>query len=63
MDALPASAAGAMLVMKSTVPAGTAGRCATRSTSAGWLDIAYASNPEFLREGRRCATSPSRTAW
>jgi UDPglucose 6-dehydrogenase len=51
MDALPASAAGATLVMKSTVPAGTGRALRHALDERGLQDIAYASNPEFLREG------------
>jgi UDPglucose 6-dehydrogenase len=51
MDALPESAAGATLVMKSTVPAGTGRALRHALDERGLQDIAYASNPEFLREG------------
>ena len=51
MDALPASAAGATLVMKSTVPAGTGRALRHALDERGLHDIGYASNPEFLREG------------
>ena len=51
LDALPASAAGAVLVMKSTVPAGTGTTLRHALDERGLVDVAYASNPEFLREG------------
>ena len=51
LDALPPSAAGAILVMKSTVPAGTGRTLRHALDERGLLDVAYASNPEFLREG------------
>jgi UDPglucose 6-dehydrogenase len=51
LDALPASAAGSVLVMKSTVPAGTGRALRHALDERGLLDVAYASNPEFLREG------------
>ncbi len=51
LDALPASAAGAVLVMKSTVPAGTGTALRHALDERGLVDVAYASNPEFLREG------------
>jgi UDPglucose 6-dehydrogenase len=51
LDALPPSAAGATLVMKSTVPAGTGRALRHALDERGLLDVAYASNPEFLREG------------
>jgi UDPglucose 6-dehydrogenase len=51
LDSLPASAAGAVLVMKSTVPAGTGRALRHALDERGLVDVAYASNPEFLREG------------
>jgi UDPglucose 6-dehydrogenase len=51
LDALPPAAAGATLVMKSTVPAGTGRALRHELDGRGLVDIAYASNPEFLREG------------
>ncbi|HEY1478387.1 MAG TPA: UDP-glucose/GDP-mannose dehydrogenase family protein [Gaiellales bacterium] len=51
LDALPASAAGAILVMKSTVPSGTGKKLRHALDDRGLVDVAYASNPEFLREG------------
>ena len=40
-----------LLVMKSTVPVGTGERVMADLAGLGATDIAYASNPEFLREG------------
>jgi UDPglucose 6-dehydrogenase len=51
LDALPSSAAGAILVMKSTVPSGTGKKLRHALDDRGLVDVAYASNPEFLREG------------
>jgi UDPglucose 6-dehydrogenase len=51
LDALPPMASGAILVMKSTVPAGTGRTLRHALDERGLLDVAYASNPEFLREG------------
>jgi UDPglucose 6-dehydrogenase len=40
-----------LLVMKSTVPVGTGERVMADLAGLGAADVAYASNPEFLREG------------
>jgi UDPglucose 6-dehydrogenase len=55
IDALPASAEGAILVMKSTVPVGTGRRIRTELDARGREDVGYVSNPEFLREGSAVA--------
>ncbi len=57
IDSIPAGAA-LTLVMKSTVPVGTGARLQRRLHARGLIDIAYASNPEFLREG--CALADVR---
>jgi UDPglucose 6-dehydrogenase len=51
LGALPPAAAGALLVMKSTVPVGTGRKLRYELDSRGLESIAYGSNPEFLREG------------
>ena len=53
--ALPASAEGAVLVMKSTVPVGTGNRVRSELDARGRQDVGYVSNPEFLREGSAVA--------
>ncbi|PHX80754.1 MAG: nucleotide sugar dehydrogenase [Thermoleophilia bacterium] len=53
--ALPASAEGAVLVMKSTVPVGTGTRVRSELDARGRQDVGYVSNPEFLREGSAVA--------
>ena len=53
--ALPASAEGAVLVMKSTVPVGTGTRVRSELDARGREDVGYVSNPEFLREGSAVA--------
>ncbi len=53
--ALPASAEGAVLVMKSTVPVGTGNRVRSELDARGREDVGYVSNPEFLREGSAVA--------
>jgi len=53
--ALPPSAAGALLVMKSTVPVGTGARLRHVLDARGLDHVGYASNPEFLREGSALA--------
>jgi UDPglucose 6-dehydrogenase len=60
--ALPASAAGALLVMKSTVPVGTGRRLRFELDRLDRASVGYASNPEFLREGSALAdfTNPDR---
>ena len=55
IDALPASAEGAILVMKSTVPVGTGTRVRSELDARGRGDVGYVSNPEFLREGSAVA--------
>ncbi len=55
IDALPASAEGAVLVMKSTVPVGTGARIRRELDARGRTDVGYVSNPEFLREGSAVA--------
>ena len=55
IDALPASAEGAILVMKSTVPVGTGQRVRAELDARGRTDVGYVSNPEFLREGSAVA--------
>ena len=55
IEALPASAEGAVLVMKSTVPVGTGRRVRTELDARGREDVGYVSNPEFLREGSAVA--------
>ncbi|MBM3680850.1 MAG: UDP-glucose/GDP-mannose dehydrogenase family protein [Actinobacteria bacterium] len=55
IEALPASAEGAVLVMKSTVPVGTGRRVRTELDARGCTDVGYVSNPEFLREGSAVA--------
>jgi UDPglucose 6-dehydrogenase len=54
-DALPPAAAGALLVMKSTVPVGTGRTLRFELDRRGLEGIGYASNPEFLREGSAIA--------
>jgi UDPglucose 6-dehydrogenase len=51
IDAIPPSAEGAGLVMKSTVPVGTGENVRVRLDARGLHGVAYMSNPEFLREG------------
>ncbi len=51
IDAIPPSAEGAGLVMKSTVPVGTGENVRLRLDARGLHGVAYMSNPEFLREG------------
>ena len=55
IEALPASAEGAVLVMKSTVPVGTGNRVRSELDARGRVDVGYVSNPEFLREGSAVA--------
>jgi UDPglucose 6-dehydrogenase len=47
----PVLSKGALLVLKSTVPVGTAVRVRERLTERGRVDVAVVSNPEFLAEG------------
>ena len=51
LEAIPAGTAEAVLVMKSTVPPGTGARLRRALDARGLMGVAYASNPEFLREG------------
>ena len=55
IDALPTTAEGAILVMKSTVPVGTGRRIRAELDARGRDDVGYVSNPEFLREGSAVA--------
>jgi UDPglucose 6-dehydrogenase len=52
IDELPRSGDRFLLVMKSTVPVGTGDRLRAELDLRGMDRIGYASNPEFLREGR-----------
>src|SRR5262249_17003163 len=52
---LPEAAAGALLVMKSTVPVGTGRKLRFELDRRGLDAVGYASNPEFLREGSAIA--------
>jgi UDPglucose 6-dehydrogenase len=51
IDAIPRSAEGAGLVMKSTVPVGTGEHVRVRLDARDLQAVSYMSNPEFLREG------------
>ena len=51
LEAIPAGTTNAVLVMKSTVPPGTGARLRRALDERGLTRVAYASNPEFLREG------------
>ncbi|MDX6631263.1 MAG: UDPglucose 6-dehydrogenase [Gaiellales bacterium] len=51
IEAIPPGTTGAVLVMKSTVPPGTGSRLRLVLDERGLDGVAYASNPEFLREG------------
>ena len=51
LEAIPAGTTDAVLVMKSTVPPGTGARLRRALDERGLHGVAYASNPEFLREG------------
>ncbi len=55
IEALPESADGAILVMKSTVPVGTGRRVRVELDARGREGVGYVSNPEFLREGSAVA--------
>jgi UDPglucose 6-dehydrogenase len=55
LEAIPAGTAGSILVMKSTVPPGTGARLRRTLDERGLGAVAYASNPEFLREGSAIA--------
>jgi UDPglucose 6-dehydrogenase len=52
VDELPALGPGKVLIMKSTVPAGTGERVRSALEARELGHVAYASNPEFLAEGR-----------
>ncbi|HEY0389982.1 MAG TPA: nucleotide sugar dehydrogenase [Gaiellales bacterium] len=52
IDELPAGGDRFVLVMKSTVPVGTADKVRAELDARGLGHIGYVSNPEFLREGR-----------
>jgi UDPglucose 6-dehydrogenase len=51
LEAIPAGTTDAVIVMKSTVPPGTGARLRRALDDRGLQGVAYASNPEFLREG------------
>jgi UDPglucose 6-dehydrogenase len=51
LEAIPADTEDSVLVMKSTVPPGTGARLRRTLDERGLQGVAYASNPEFLREG------------
>ena len=51
LEAIPSGTSDAVLVMKSTVPPGTGARLRRALDERGLVGVAYASNPEFLREG------------
>jgi UDPglucose 6-dehydrogenase len=51
IGAIPAGTSDAVLVVKSTVPPGTGARLRRALDGRGLHGVAYASNPEFLREG------------
>ena len=53
--AIPTTAEGALLVMKSTVPVGTGAKVRAELDAAGLDGVGYVSNPEFLREGSAVA--------
>ena len=55
IDAIPSSAEGALLVMKSTVPVGTGSKVRAELDQRGLEAVGYVSNPEFLREGSAVA--------
>jgi UDPglucose 6-dehydrogenase len=55
IGAIPAGTRDAVLVMKSTVPPGTGARLRRTLDERGLQAVAYASNPEFLREGSAIA--------
>jgi UDPglucose 6-dehydrogenase len=55
IGAIPAGTRDAVLVMKSTVPPGTGARLRSTLDERGLDGVAYASNPEFLREGSAIA--------
>src|SRR6476646_9363708 len=51
LEAIPSGTSDAVLVMKSTVPPGTGARLRRALDERGLVGVAYASNPEFLRDG------------
>jgi UDPglucose 6-dehydrogenase len=53
--AIPSTAEGALLVMKSTVPVGTGAKVRAELDAAALDGVSYVSNPEFLREGSAVA--------
>ena len=55
VDSLPPDEGEHVLVTKSTVPVGTGALVQGELAKRGYLHIAYASNPEFLREGTAIA--------
>jgi UDPglucose 6-dehydrogenase len=55
IDALPTTGERFVLVMKSTVPIGTGEKVREDLAARGLAHVGYASNPEFLREGRAVA--------
>ena len=55
LEAIPAGTADSVIVMKSTVPPGTGARLRRTLDERGLHGVAYASNPEFLREGSAIA--------
>ncbi len=52
IDELPVMDDRVVMVMKSTVPVGTAARVRAELETRGLGNVGYVSNPEFLREGR-----------
>src|SRR3954466_6257409 len=52
LDELPQLDRRAILVMKSTVPVGTGEKVRAHLEARGLANVGYASNPEFLAEGR-----------
>jgi UDPglucose 6-dehydrogenase len=55
VDALDPAVERPIVVMKSTVPVGTAARIRQRLDARGLAHVAYVANPEFLREGNAVA--------
>ncbi|MDX6532366.1 MAG: UDPglucose 6-dehydrogenase [Gaiellales bacterium] len=55
IDELPRDGDRFILVMKSTVPVGTAAKLRAELEARGLGDVGYVSNPEFLREGSAIA--------
>ena len=52
VEELPELERGAIMIMKSTVPAGTGEKVRSALAARGLAHVGYASNPEFLAEGR-----------